>query len=319
MSLIERAAERLEELRRSGIEIPDPDASAPRRTAKLAQRPISRQLTDVTEPQEAPVPSAPQVPHTRPTPIRTSGRPRPPRLELDLAQLAAQGFITPDLPRSRIANEFRNLKRTLIANAAGKTVVPVANGNLVMVTSSVPHEGKTFSAVNLAMSIATELDRTVLLVDADVARPSLPRTLGVSNAAGLLDVLSDDTMDLSEVLVRTSIDKLTLLPSGGARDNATELLASDAMYQLLTEISERYTDRMIVFDSPPLLLTTESRVLATHMGQVVFVVRAESTLQKDVLLGLSTIDACPVKMMLLNQARNVAHAAYGYGYQPYGT
>ena len=163
-----------------------------------------------------------------------------------------------------------------------------------------------------------ELDRRVLLVDADVARPSFPNLLGLPVGKGLLDVLQNRTMDLSEVLLRTNIDKLTILPSGMSHANATELLASDAMIQLLSEVANRYTDRIIIFDSPPLLLTTESRVLASHMGQIVFVVNAENTLQRDVMNGLATIEACPHKMMLLNQACATPHSAYGYGYQSYG-
>ena len=222
--------------------------------------------------------------------------------------------MTPDMPRSRIADEFRIVKRPLLANASGKRAVPIKNGNLIMMTSAVPGEGKTFSAVNLAMSIAMELDQTVLLVDADVARPSLPRIFGLPPGKGLLDALQSKSFDLSQALIRTNVEKLTLLTSGTPHAHATELLASDAMARLLDEMAIRYPDRIVIFDSPPLLVTTESRVLATHMGQIVFVVQAESTLQSDVKRALAAIEACPVKMILLNQARTVAQGAYGYGY-----
>jgi exopolysaccharide/PEP-CTERM locus tyrosine autokinase len=186
-----------------------------------------------------------------------------------------------------------------------------------MVTSALAGEGKSFSAINLAMSIATELDNTVMLVDADVARPSVLRMLGLPASPGLLDLLVGDVEDLSSVLLKTNIDKLTLLPSGTPHLRATELLASDAMSQLIKNIANRYSDRIIIFDSPPLLLTTESRVLATHMGQIVMVVHAEKTLQVDIQHALSSIEACPVKMMVLNQARNGwqgGYGGYGYGY-----
>jgi Mrp family chromosome partitioning ATPase len=130
---------------------------------------------------------------------------------------------------------------------------------------------------------------------------------------GLLDVL-DGQADLSDVILQTSIDKLTLIPSGAHRRDATELLASDAMSRLLAEMTSRYEDRIIVFDSPPLLLTTEARVLAAHMGQVVVVVHAEKTPQAKVESALGLIDACPVRLLVLNHARDAVDTSYGYGY-----
>jgi exopolysaccharide/PEP-CTERM locus tyrosine autokinase len=183
-----------------------------------------------------------------------------------------------------------------------------------MVTSSLPGEGKSFTAINLAMSIAMELDRTVLLVDADVARPSLPGVLGLPEQKGLLDVLQDKSLKLGDVLLKTNVDKLTILTAGTRDTHATELLASEAMGRLLNEMARRYSDRVIIFDSPPLLVTTEARVLATRMGQIVFVVRAEETPQNAVKEALGAIEACPVKLMVLNQARNVENMAYGYEY-----
>mgnify|MGYP001376073349 FL=1 len=190
----------------------------------------------------------------------------------------------------------------------------MAHGNLIMVTSALPGEGKSFTAINLAMSLAMELDHTVMLVDADVTCPSVMTKLGLPPAAGVLDVLQDDKIKLSDVLLRTNVDKLTLLPAGLPHPRATELLASDAMTSLLDEMGKRYSDRIIIFDSPPLLLTTEARVLASHMGQVVIVVQAEKTLQSQVEHALSTIESCPIKLMVLNQVRSSGLGAYGYGY-----
>jgi protein-tyrosine kinase len=163
------------------------------------------------------------------------------------------------------------------------------------------------------MSIAAELDNTVMLVDADVARPSLLRMLNLPPSPGLLDVLKGNA-DMSNVLLRTSIEKLTLLPSGTPHPRATELLASDAMRLLLDDIAKRYPDRIIIFDSPPLLLTTEARVLATQVGQVVMVVQAEKTLRSDVQRALATIESCPVRMMLLNMSHSSSPVGDGYGY-----
>ena len=308
MSLIERAAKRLEELRRAGVDIPAKGAEEAGR--EHAINPKTSMSPDTAHPALIKVDSA----SSSRSPAGSASHLSRDRIDLDLARLAALGYVTPDMPRSRIADEFRILKRPLIANASEKKTVPTKHGNLIMVTSAVPGEGKTFSAVNLAMSLAMELDRTVLLVDADVARPSLPGLLGLPSTRGLLDVLESRAVDLNHVLLRTNVEKLSILPSGTPHPHATELLASSAMAQLLAEMSTRYADRIIIFDSPPLLVTTEARVLATQMGQIVFVVHAESTLQSDVKRALATIESCPIKMMVLNQARSVGQGAHGYGY-----
>jgi len=303
-SLIEQAAQRLEQLRRAGAAMPE---------AAVAE---SARPSPVIEP-GAPITKVVAVPVAEASaPAQTSQR-----VEIDLDALAAAGIVSPNAPRSQIADQYRVIKRPLISNAMGRGATVIENGNLIMVTSSVPGEGKSFTAINLAISIAAELDNTVMLVDADVARPSILRVLGLSPSPGLLDLLSGDSADLSTMLLKTNIDKLTILPSGTPHERATEMLASDAMTQLLNDMSKRYADRIIVFDSPPLLLTTESRVLATHMGQIVMVVQAEKTLRSDVQEALSTIEACPVKLMVLNQARSTMTGGYGYGYgsgQNYG-
>ncbi|MES2878567.1 MAG: XrtA-associated tyrosine autokinase [Pseudomonadota bacterium] len=284
-SLIEQAAQRLEQLRQAGADMPAMPA-----------------LTPVGAAPRQPAPSAP------------SSQSR--RIEIDLDALSAAGIVSPNAPRSQIADQFRVIKRPLISNAMGKGASIIANGNLIMVTSALPGEGKTFTAINLAMSIATELDNTVMLVDADVARPSVMDVLGLSKGPGLLDLVLDESKDLSDMLLKTNIDKLTILPSGTPHARATELLASDAMIRLLNDMAKRYADRIIIFDSPPLLLATESPVLASHMGQIVMVVQAEKTLQSDVAHALSTIEACPVKLMLLNQVKTISKGRYtdGYGY-----
>jgi protein-tyrosine kinase len=306
-SLIEQATLRLEQLRRAGAVIPE---NAP------PARPV---------PPAPPVIQVPASPSPLPPPLaRTAAQPsvtaevRPAsfsrRVVIDLDALAAAGIVSPNAPRSQIADQFRVIKRPLISNAMGKGASVVANGNLIMVTSAIAGEGKSFTAINLALSIATELDNTVMLVDADVARPSVLRVLGLPPGPGLLDLVLDDTLDMSSVLLKTNIDKLSILPSGTPHERATELLASDAMIALLKNVANRYPDRIIIFDSPPLLLTTEARVLAAHMGQIVMVVRAESTLQSDVQNALSAIHACPVKLLILNQAKTASSAGYGYGY-----
>ena len=295
-SLIEQAAERLEQLRRAGAMMPEDTP------------------TDAAAASAVPAPAGPaQARVANASPARTEPVITSKRVELDLTALAAAGLVTPNAPRSHTADQYRVIKRPLISNAMGKGASILNHGNLIMVTSALAGEGKSFTAVNLAMSIAAEMDNTVMLVDADVARPSLLRMLNLPPTPGLLDVLKGNA-DMSSVLLRTSIEKLTLLPSGTPHPRATELLASDAMRLLLDDIAKRYPDRIIIFDSPPLLLTTEARVLATQVGQVVMVVQAEKTLRADVQRALATIESCPVRMLLLNMSRAGSPAGDGYGY-----
>jgi receptor protein-tyrosine kinase len=233
---------------------------------------------------------------------------------INLARLHRMGVVAPDAEKSQIAEEFRIIKRPLIANAFGQGAARVRNGNLIMVTSSLPGEGKSFCAINLAISMAMEMDRTVLLVDADVAKPRVPEYLGIHADKGLLDVLQDKDLRLSDVLIKTDIAKLTVLPAGRTYKRATELLASAAMTRLVEDIGNRYPDRIILFDSPPLLATSESSVLATHMGQIVMVVEAEKTSQEAVREALSHIQSCEVVGMLLNKTTPTPGADYYYGY-----
>lgn len=317
MSLIEQAARRLEQLRRAGIELPDRNHLT---YPQIRPNGVASGLRqdDVGSGQAgsgAPVMAAEQVevdPDVRTSASEPAAQSR--MVEIDLDALIASGIVSPLGSRSKISEEYRVIKRPLIANAMGRGAAPIINGNLIMVTSALSGEGKSFTALNLAMSIASELDSTVMLVDADVARPSIMNMLGLPPAPGLLDVLLDDSLDLSKVLLKTNVDKLTLLPSGTPHAHATELLASDGMVALLDDMARRYSDRIILFDSPPLLLTTESPVLASVMGQVVVVVHAEVTLRSDVKNALALIEKCPVKMMMLNLARTSILDGYGYGY-----
>lgn len=233
---------------------------------------------------------------------------------INLARLHRMGVVSPDAEKSQIAEEFRIIKRPLIANAFGQGTAKIRNGNMILITSSLPGEGKSFVAINLAISMAMEMDRTVLLVDADVAKPRIPEYLGIHADKGLLDVLQDKQLKLSDVLIKTDIAKLTILPAGRTYKRATELLASEAMTRLVEDIGNRYPDRIIVFDSPPILATSEASVLATHMGQIVMVVEAERTSQEAVREALSHIQSCEVVSVLLNKATPTPGADYYYGY-----
>lgn len=235
------------------------------------------------------------------------------KIEIDLENLHRKGIVTLNHTKSQIAEQFRLIKRPLLSNAFNPDS-GIKNGNLIMVTSSLAGEGKSFCSINLAMSIAMEMDHRVLLVDADVARPSIPGTLGFNREEpGLLDVIRDPQWEISDVLMKTNVKKLTLIPAGTRHTHATELLASQSMRSILIELAQRYHDRVVIFDSPPLLLTSEARVLASQMGQIVLVVEAERTTQQTLKEALQQIETCDVINLIYNKARAHTTAGY-YGY-----
>jgi len=244
----------------------------------------------------------------------------PPRrsrsVTIDIASLMARNIITPATKRNRTVEEFRLIKRMVLSRRWNESDAP---GNTIVVTSALPSEGKTTTAINLAMSIAAEEDLRVLLVDADFIKPDALRQLGVNATKGLIDVLQDPRMDISDVILRTNIEKLSLIPSGQLHERCTELLASARMDEIITELATRYEDRILIFDSPPLLATTESVVLASHMGQIVFVVQAGRTKRESLASALELLDEGAQVGLVLNRTTarlgNVEFGSYyGYGY-----
>jgi receptor protein-tyrosine kinase len=232
-------------------------------------------------------------------------------LRVDRDHLLRQGIIPPDGSRTAVAECIRLIKSQLLMNV-GKKTEPGSPANVIMVTSSTPGEGKTFTAVNLAISIAQDRERSVLLVDADVAKPSIPLTIGVRAERGLMDVL-DRGIDMAQVVCKLDIERLTFLPAGSPHPHATELLAGDRMSALVREMAEQYDDRIVIFDSPPLLAVSESNVLANHMGQIVVVVEAAKTPERVLLEALGRIDNSKVAGLVLNKVPGT-RGKYGYGY-----
>jgi exopolysaccharide/PEP-CTERM locus tyrosine autokinase len=236
------------------------------------------------------------------------------RVDLDLARMREQGMVTAAGGRTPLLEDFRIIKRPLLQRAFAERAPGANPGNLIMITSSLPGEGKTYCAINLAMSIAMELDHTVLLVDADVARPSILRTLGLPAQRGLMDILTDDKLDMADVMLRTNVDTLSILPAGTSTPRATELLASSTMSSLVSEIANRYPDRIVIFDSPPLLLTSEARVLASHMGQIVMVVEAQTTTQHAVKEALHQLGGIDNVNLIYNKTRDLPGIEETYDY-----
>jgi protein-tyrosine kinase len=235
--------------------------------------------------------------------------------EIEWAHLSELGFVAPGDSNTKAIEEYRNIKRPIVNNAFGKGSVGINRANMILVTSSLPGEGKTFTAINLALSIANERDRQVLLIDADVARPSVSRVLGIKSGPGLIDYLDGQDMPFSDVIINTSMPGFRVVPAGKSHKHSTELLSSDKMALLAEELSRRYPDRIIIFDSPPLLAATQGEILAKLVGQVVLVVEAERTLQSMVMESVDKLASCDVVLAVFNKSnRNMDTGYYGYGY-----
>jgi len=317
VSIIEKAASRIDQQRQNAAATPaavivaDPlDPITTDAAFVSARAPEAAHAAQATAPDVAPAVATGAAPAVASTTGRHSTR----RIELDLARMRELGMVTAAGGRTNLLEEFRIIKRPLLKRAFAERSPKDNPGNLIMVTSSLPGEGKTYSAINLAMSIAMELDHTVLLVDADVARPSVLRTLGLPAQRGLMDILLDDTLDLSDVMLRTNVDTLSILPAGTSTPRATELLASSTMTAMVHELAHRYPDRVIIFDSPPLMLTSESRVLASHMGQIIVVVEAQTTTQHAVKEALQQLEGMANVNLLYNKTRDIPGIEETYDY-----
>lgn len=309
-------------------EIAQEKVSLIERAAQRLTSPPPAQAVEEEQPEEIKSRGADRSPEGRnPSAASASRTPRdrsgdgPARIELDLELLAERGFLTPESMNSRLGDETRLVKRAVLSQARNSTS---DYANVVVVTSAWPAEGKTFTAINLAMSLAVERDLHVLLVDADLAKPSILKSLGMTAKVGLIDLLENPQTDVGDVIMRTNVPKLSIIGPGRQHDMSMELLASKRMQAVAGEISERYSDRVIIFDSPPVLASTEATVMVDFAGQIIFVVEAERTRREAIEEAMSILgDSCPIRLVL-NKTRELIgghHATYygySYGYGRYG-
>lgn len=236
-----------------------------------------------------------------------------PRVSIDLERLRAAGMLAPQKHAARLAEEYRRIKRPLLHNAVGEARQSLPNGNLIMVASAVPGDGKTFTALNLALSLALEPNQPVVLVDADVARSSLSGGLGIREVQGLVDVLGSDKLGITDVLIDTDYHGLKLLSAGQKSEASAELVARKRMAALFNEFAATYPHCIVVFDSSPLLATNVAQVLAGVVGQVVFVVRADSTPVPAVEEAIAMLDPNKSLSIVLNQAQVIFGKDYQHG------
>ena len=215
--------------------------------------------------------------------------------------LAEHGLIEPNGAVTGMSEEFRIVKRELLAQARGtRDAEAIPGGNLILICSAHPGEGKTFCAINLALSMAAEKGVEVVLVDADVAKPSIPATLGISAEAGLMDLLANPAMRVEDVLVRTDVPSLYILPAGQQTKNDTEYLASTGAAQLFKRLAGENPNRIVIMDSPPLLAASPAAVLAAYAGQALMVVRADRTTETALRDAAGLLKGCGHIQLLLN-------------------
>jgi protein-tyrosine kinase len=237
---------------------------------------------------------------------------------IDRDRLDEAGFIVPDEPATSLAEEFRLVKRRLLANVESRASLPEEKRRTVLVTSGQPNEGKSFCAVNLALSLAGEREVDVLLVDGDFSKPEALSMLGVKGGRGLVDALADPCADVEDFVIRTDVPGLSVLPTGRKANNVPELLASDRTRDVFARLAAADRRRIILIDSPPALMASPATVLADLVGQVLIVVRADSTIEADLRETVALLSACDDVALLLNAASaGVTGRKYG-GYERYG-
>jgi exopolysaccharide/PEP-CTERM locus tyrosine autokinase len=238
-------------------------------------------------------------------------------VKIDRTRLRAAGFLPDETQDRRFADQYRRIKRPILMQVQTLTAARVAGARLVMMASALPGDGKTFTSINLALSMARERDVSILVMDADVAKPHISRIFGIDQELGLIDALADNSIDIESLVLPTDVPGLSMLPAGRHHEAATELLASARMDQVITRLTTRDPRRIVLLDSPPLLLSSESRALVQIAGQVVLVVRAGGTPRRAVQEAIGYVGEDKPLGLVLNQSQMALSEGY-YGYGSYG-
>ena len=250
-------------------------------------------------------------------PARVAGTSKPvTRITVDKTALRASGYLAEEGKEKQFADHFRRIKRPLIEKAMSNDAV--GEPRVIMITSALPGEGKTFTSINLALSMALERDVSVLLVDCDVAKRHVGEILGLKNHVGLLDALVDESLDVESLVAETNLPGFSILPAGGRVETTAELLSSKRMRQLVAGLCLHNPRRVVLLDSPPLLITNEGRALLKVAGQVVLVTRAGHTPRHAVQDAVALLGAQQAGGIVLNHAGGRGTDGYYYGYGSYG-
>jgi exopolysaccharide/PEP-CTERM locus tyrosine autokinase len=219
------------------------------------------------------------------------------------------GVVTILQPDSLAAEQYKNLRTHILRSKMTKGY------RTFLITSALPGEGKTITLVNLAVSIALGMDETVLLVDTDLRNPGIHRFMGLKTTQGLSDYLTCPGIELRELLLKTSIDKLTILPAGPIPPNPVELINSRKMTELITEVKERYDDRIILFDSPPLTTLADARIIGFRVDAIILVVESRKTPREVVSKAISALADANIIGVVFNRADEPSPEYYYYDYR----
>jgi protein-tyrosine kinase len=236
-------------------------------------------------------------------------------ITLDRPRLRAAGYLAEPGCESLFADYYREIKRPVIRRALAAQAP--ANQRLILVTSALPGEGKTFTTLNLALSMARERDISMLLIDADFPKSHMSRALGVHEEPGLLDAVADGTLDVESLVMRTNVKGLDFLPGGRSSAGATELVSSARMAEIAARLIARNPRRLVLFDSAPLLVASEARALIQIPGQIILVARAGRTPQHALQEAIAHIDNKKLHGLVLNDAYHTKQNSH-YGYSGYG-
>ncbi len=234
--------------------------------------------------------------------------------EVELREVNNAHIVTISQPDSHVAEEYRRLKSMVLRETKADFL------NTIMVTSSVDSEGKTLTAINLAVSLAQEIDHSILLVDADLRKPMIHEYLGIKYKYGLSDYLTGD-IDVSEVLIKTGIGKLAILPAGRRVENPVELISSKKMKSLIKELKQRYMDRYIIIDTPPILSFSEGISIGSYVDGIIFVVQEGRAQKKTIENSLNLIKGLNILGVVFNNTLSAnleGHYSYYYNYQKKG-
>lgn len=269
--------------------------SQPQPIRALMDEPVFESAPEpVQEDGAAPVYEEAPLPRPQAVALSASGA------RIDREMLTEKGLLVPGAPIGALAEEFRQVKRQLLQTARLVRKSDGDRSRTVLVCSAKPNDGKTYCAINLAISMAAERDVEVLLVDADFAKPDVMNRLGLKDGPGLLDALADPWIDVEACVIRTDIPQLSLLPAGAKSNSDTELLASKRTGELIAELLAADPNRLVIFDSPPALAASPASVLAGHAGQVMLVVRADRTSEGDLRDAVAQLDGCDHIQLVLN-------------------
>lgn len=236
-------------------------------------------------------------------------------IAIDREKLADSGMIVPGAAVTALAEEFRLVKRQLLNTARLIRGTDADKSRMILVSSAKPNDGKTFCAINLALSMAAEKDVEILLVDADFAQPDILNQLGAAEGPGLLDVLNGTVASAEDCILATDVPQLSVLSAGTKSVADTELLASQRAHAILDGLAAANPRRIVIFDSPPVLAASPASALASHVGQVMLVVRADKTSEGDLREAVALLDACEHIQLLLN---SVSFQPGGRRYGGYG-